>query len=137
MAKDTLAKQLLLELGYPKDKIQKEGLDLKIGPGFDELSAGQKQAICLVREILNKKRLVILDEATSNFDSSNEKEFQKVLFREFSGSTMLIISHRLPFVLQCDKVMRIQDGILMEMDSPKNLLLDSSSLQCNLSSLGK
>lgn len=115
------------ELGYPKTKLEKEGLDAIIGLESEGLSIGQQQAICLVREILSRKQIVVLDEVTSNFDAEGERRFKEVFFREFKGSTIMIISHRLDTVLHCDKVMVMDQGKILEFDSPNKLLEDTQS----------
>jgi len=107
--------------------MDKEGLDAKMGLECEGLSVGRLQAICLVREIVTKKRVVILDEVTSNFDHDSEKRFKDVFFREFAGSTILIISHRLDTVLHCDKVLVLDYGEMIEFDSPQELLKNPKS----------
>jgi len=98
-----------------------------MGLKCEGLSIGHLQAICLVREIISKKRIVILDEVTSNFDNDSEKKFKDVFFKEFAGSTIIIISHRLDTVLHCDKVIVLQKGEVLEFDSPEKLLKDQTS----------
>jgi len=128
---------LLLELGYPKSKLESEGLNAVIGVDCEGLSIGHQQAICLVREILSKKKVVVLDEVTSNFDSDSEKRFKEVFFREFKGSTIIIISHRLETVLHCNKVIVMDKGMIIEFDSPTKLLENPKSVFYNLAHTSK
>jgi len=108
-----------------------------IGIECEGISIGQQQAICLVREILSKKKIVVLDEVTSNFDAEGEKRFKEVFFREFKGSTIIIISHRLDTVLHCDKVMVMDKGRIVEFDSPNRLLENTSSVFYSLAHTSK
>lgn len=103
-----------------------------IGAGSEGLSVGHQQTISLVREILKKKKIVVLDEVTSSFDVDSEVIFKDVFFREFRGSTIFIISHRLETVLLCEKVIVMEKGSIKEFDSPKKLLLNRTSAFYNL-----
>jgi len=116
-----------LELGFPKEKLQNEGLKLQVGLESSDLSMANIQAIQLVREIISNKKIVILDEVTSHFDNKNEEKFREVFLREFSKSTIIIISHRLETILRCDKVMVLDRGNLVEFDNTTTLLNNPSS----------
>lgn len=118
---------MLLELGFPKEKLQNEGLKLQVGLESSDLSMANIQAIQLVREIISNKKIVILDEVTSHFDNKNEEKFREVFLREFSKSTIIIISHRLETILRCDKVMVLDRGNLVEFDNTTTLLNNPSS----------
>lgn len=59
------------------------------------LSAGQKQLVVMARALLDKHKLLILDEATASIDSATDAEISRVVHDQFEGVTVLIIAHRL------------------------------------------
>jgi ABC-type multidrug transport system fused ATPase/permease subunit len=69
-----------------KDKSENSesnGLDMKIAEGGSNLSTGEKQLLCIVRAILKKNKIVLLDEATANIDIKSEKKIQELINKEF------------------------------------------------------
>jgi hypothetical protein len=62
---------------------------------FISLSAGQKQLVVMARALLDKHKLLILDEATASIDSATDAEISRVVHDQFEGVTVLIIAHRL------------------------------------------
>ncbi|KAI3557746.1 ABC transporter [Colletotrichum abscissum] len=88
----------------------------------DWLSAGQKQLFCMTRAILRDSRVLLLDEATSSLDQATEQIVQDLIGSEFQGWTIIVIAHRLRAVVDFDKVVTLQDGKVVEFDSPKKLL---------------
>lgn len=91
-------------------------------------SSGQKQLLCLARAILQKNRIIILDEATACLDHETDIVVQKILRECFKDCTVLIIAHKLNSVLWCDKVVILKDGGVVEYDSPSVLLKNKRSL---------
>ena len=80
-----------------------DGLTTKIEKEGSNLSQGEKQLVCLARALLFKKKLVLMDEATSNIDVKTEKTIQSLIKERFVDSTVLVIAHRLNTILHCDK----------------------------------
>lgn len=97
-------------------------LELKISEGGNSFSTGQRQLICLARTVIQKNKILVLDEATANVDPQTDALIQRAIQDKFSECTVLTIAHRLDTVLNSDKVMVIDNGILLEFDSPKTLL---------------
>ena len=64
----------------------------------------------------------MLDEATASIDVVTEQVIQKLIAEEFKDSTVLTIAHRLNTIIASDKILVLENGILVEFDSPKNLL---------------
>lgn len=93
----------------------------------DNLSVGQRQLLCLARALLRKTRILILDEATAAIDFETDELIQKTIRSEFSDCTILTIAHRLNTIIDYDRIMLLQDGRLIEFDSPKKLLADSTT----------
>ncbi|KAK1656272.1 P-loop containing nucleoside triphosphate hydrolase protein [Colletotrichum phormii] len=90
------------------------------------LSAGQKQLFCLARAVLRKRSggIVLLDEATSNFDHATDEEVRKVLDEEFgeAGVTVVEVAHRLEAIVGYDVVVVMYEGWVVEVGKPRELL---------------
>ena len=93
-------------------------------PSADLLSAGERQLVQMTRAILRKNstQIVVLDEPTSNIDSSTDKALELIVREEFVGKTRLVIAHRLSTVVQSDKIVVMQRGQVLEFGSPKELM---------------
>ncbi|KAK1704894.1 P-loop containing nucleoside triphosphate hydrolase protein [Colletotrichum acutatum] len=114
------------------DALEKTGLKalfedkggLEANLNTDWLSAGQKQLFCMARAILRDSRVLLLDEATSSLDQATEQVVQDLIGSKFQDWTIIVIAHRLRAVVDFDKVVTLQDGKVVEFDSPKKLLED-------------
>lgn len=106
-----------------------DGLDTKIGLGGYGLSGGQKQRLMIARMLLKKSDTVILDEATSAMDVKTEEEIRDKLFGEEGDVTMLIISHRLSAIRNCDKIVVIRDGQIENIGDHEELARQSETYQ--------
>ncbi|CAK9795197.1 Multidrug resistance-associated protein 1 [Anthophora quadrimaculata] len=104
------------------------GLLHEISEGGDNLSIGQRQLICLARALLRKTKVLILDEATASVDLETDDLIQTTIRREFKDCTVLTIAHRLNTILDSDRVIVLDNGLIIEYDSPETLLRNSSSL---------
>lgn len=85
------------------------------------LSAGQRQLLCLARAELVNPALLILDEATSNLDLSTEAELQRAMRRLAQGRTTLLIAHRLQTARAADRIVVVENGLLVEQGSHREL----------------
>lgn len=72
-------------------------------------------------------QILCIDEATSNMDRRTDELIQYALRSAFRKSTVIIIAHRVQTVLDCDRIMVMGDGQLLEFDAPDKLLSDPSS----------
>jgi len=100
---------------YPK------GLNtMLIGEGGN-LSAGEKQLICLARALIRKNKIVMMDEATANVDHETDKFIHKQIKTKFSESTVLIVAHRLRTVIDADMIIFMESGTCKEYGSPYEL----------------
>ncbi len=98
------------------------GYDTAVGERGGNLSAGQRQFICLTRAILANPPILILDEATSNVDTNAERLMQKSLRRLVQRCTCLIIAHRLSTVTNTDRIIVLEQGRIVETGSHQELL---------------
>ena len=96
------------------------------------LSSGQSQLISLARVLLEKSKILCLDEATSNVDLQTNKTIKKIIEEEYCNSTILTIAHRLENVMDYDRVLVVGHGEIAENGNPKDLIQDKNSLFYNL-----
>jgi ATP-binding cassette subfamily C (CFTR/MRP) protein 1 len=105
----------------------KEGLDQNISENGSNLSIGEKQLICITRAILRKSKIIVLDEATASIDYKTEEIIQTALNELLSTSTMISIAHRIKTVMNADKILVLENGEIIEFDTPKQLLSNKNS----------
>lgn len=86
------------------------------------LSQGQKQLISFARTLLSDPAIMVLDEATSSIDVQTEKALQQGLNAMLQGRTSFIIAHRLSTIKNCDKIMYIDEGGILECGTHEELL---------------
>ena len=94
-----------------------EGLDTLIGDRGVLLSGGERQRLALARALLREPSLLILDEATSNLDSKNEKKIMGSIEKLHGDITILIIAHRLSTIKNADNIYFMENGDLIESGS--------------------
>jgi ATP-binding cassette subfamily B protein len=90
------------------------GLDTVVGERGAGLSVGQRQIVCFARAMLADPRLVILDEATSSFDSVTEARVQSALERLLAGRTSFVVAHRLSTIVHAHQVLVLEHGRVVE-----------------------
>ncbi|KAG0308528.1 hypothetical protein BGZ98_007707 [Dissophora globulifera] len=119
----------VLETGDLKAYVQAQegGLDSVITAGGKNLSAGQRQLVCLARALLAKSKVVVLDEATASVDLVTDALIQKAIRVDFAASTVITIAHRINTIIDYDRVLVVQQGQVAEYDTPVNLLRNPSS----------
>ena len=110
------------------ESLGEENLSAPVTENGENLSVGQRQLICLGRAILMKPLILIMDEATASVDREADKLIQKSIKTYFSNTTVLSIAHRLNTIADFNRVLVLQDGVLVEFDSPHELLSRENSL---------
>ncbi|MFU8795701.1 MAG: ABC transporter ATP-binding protein [Dehalococcoidia bacterium] len=98
------------------------GYETQVGERGENLSAGQRQLVCLARAILANPPIIVLDEATSNVDTHAERVMQRSFRRLMKGRTCLIIAHRLSTVTKADRIVVLDQGRIVEIGSHRELM---------------
>jgi HlyB family type I secretion system ABC transporter len=98
------------------------GYDTFIQEGSPNLSGGQKQRLAIARAVISNPRVLILDEATSALDPESEALVNANLLRIAKGRTMVIVSHRLSSLLDCDLIMVLDRGRTMDIGTHHELV---------------
>ena len=98
------------------------GFDTIIGEGGARLSGGERQRISIARAILKNAPILILDEATSALDTESEREVQKALENLMKDKTTFVIAHRLSTIVNCDRIIVMKEGRIVEQGTHQELL---------------
>ncbi len=104
-----------------------QGYDTWIEEGSANISGGQRQRLAIARALITNPRLMILDEATSALDPESEALVNASLVRVGKGRTMVIVSHRLSSLVNCDLIMVMDRGAVLDI-APHSTLLDRCSV---------
>ena len=99
-----------------------KGYDTVIGEDGGNLSAGQKQLLCIARVMLCLPPMLILDEATSSIDTRTEMKIQNAFAVMMKGRTSFIVAHRLSTIQSADVILFMKDGKIVEQGSHEELL---------------
>lgn len=96
--------------------------DTIVGEAGVILSGGQKQRLAIARAFIQKTKIILFDEATSNLDNETQGEIQKAISNLKNDYTILIIAHRLSTIVNCDKIMVIEDGKVSDEGTHEELI---------------
>ncbi|UJR34945.1 hypothetical protein I4U23_027723 [Adineta vaga] len=108
-------------------KEMSNGLQSTINENGSNLSVGQKQLLCLARAFLKKNKILVMDETTANVDNLMDEIIQRTICEKFRDCTVLTVAHRLRTVINSDRIMVLNNGELLEFDSPNALLSNPTS----------
>ena len=113
-ARAALAHDFILELP--------QGYHTVLGDRGQRLSGGQRQRIAIARALLKDSPILILDEATSELDTESEMLVQRALANLMTGRTVFVIAHRLSTIRRADKIIVLEDGMILESGTHDELL---------------
>ena len=103
-------------------------LNIKLKENGGNLSLGEKQLICMARIFLRKNKIVVMDEATSNIDNKTDLFIQDAVDNIFKNSTLITIAHKIPDLNKYNKIMVLDNGHLVEFDTPNKLLQNNNGI---------
>lgn len=98
------------------------GYDTYIEQGGSNVSGGQKQRLCIARALLKKPKILILDDSTSAVDTATDAKIRKALKEEIPETTKIIIAQRISSISHADRILVLDDGKIVGLDSHENLL---------------
>uniref|UniRef100_A0AC35TH94 Multidrug resistance-associated protein lethal(2)03659 n=1 Tax=Rhabditophanes sp. KR3021 TaxID=114890 RepID=A0AC35TH94_9BILA len=119
-----------LEHSHMKDFVVyklENGLQTIVTEAGSNFSVGQRQLLCLTRALLRRSRLIVLDEMSSSVDQQTDQLIQETIRQQFADSTIIAIAHRIDTLINYDKIMVMDQGTIVEYDTPAMLLSNKKS----------
>ena len=101
-----------------------EGYDTVIGEGGANLSGGERQRISIARVIMKDSPVIILDEATANVDTENERDLMQAIDALTKEKTIIMIAHRLKTVMNADQILVVDKGRIVQRGSHEELMAE-------------
>jgi subfamily B ATP-binding cassette protein MsbA len=99
-----------------------EGWNASVGDGGNRLSGGQRQRLSIARALHKDPPVLLLDEATSALDTESEHAVQQAINRLMEGRTTLVVAHRLSTIRHADRIVVLDQGIIVEEGSHEDLM---------------
>ncbi|CAF3717749.1 unnamed protein product [Rotaria sp. Silwood1] len=98
------------------------GLLMPVAESGSNLSIGQCQLICVCRAILKSSKILLIDEATANVDNDTDQMLQSIIAEITKNRTVLTIAHRLNTVIGSDRLLAVDNGMIVDFDVPNKVL---------------
>lgn len=97
---------------------------LLVADSGDNWSVGQKQLLCLGRIMLKRSKILFMDEATASVDSQTDAVVQRIIREDFADCTIISIAHRIPTVMDCDRVLVMDAGMFFTLFALSGMISD-------------
>jgi len=98
------------------------GVESVVGESGLGLSAGQKQRIAIARAIIRRPDVLILDEGTASLDRETEAAIENALGAVMGDCILIVVAHNLKTVERCDQIVVIEDGEIVELGTPRDMV---------------
>ena len=103
-------------MGFP------EGYETELEQGGVNVSGGQKQRLCIARALIKKPKVIIMDDSTSAVDVATDAKIRQALKVKLEGTTTIIIAQRITSVMDCDRIVVMNDGEIDGIGTHEELL---------------
>ena len=97
-------------------------LDYQVSEGGGNFSVGERQLLCLARVLLERNKVLILDEPTAHVDPTTERTIQNTVRDQLKECTVITVAHRLNTIRDCDKILVMEGGTAVEFDNYEELM---------------
>jgi len=105
-----------------------DGMNSIVAEGGSNFSVGQRQLLCLSRAILQKSKILVLDEASANVDGRTDQLLQHAVNKSFQESTIVSVAHRLDTIIDNDLILVLGNGEVLEYGTPAELISRNGAL---------
>lgn len=105
-----------------KEWLERVGMGERMRHQPNELSGGQKQRVAIARMLTKKTPIMVFDDSLSAVDTQTDEKIRTALGRDLAGTTTIIISHRITTLMDCDNVLVLEHGKLLQYGPPQTLL---------------
>ena len=119
---ETSLKTMRNEESSERTSLEDKLLDMRIEKSGSNLSLGQRQLVCIARALINRPKILLMDEATASVDQKTDEIIQRVIMEEMKQTTILTIAHRINTIITYDKIVVLDKGRKIEEGSPRSLI---------------
>lgn len=99
-----------------------QGYETMVGERGVTLSGGQKQRVAIARMLTKKTPVIVFDDSLSAVDTQTDEKIRSALGRDLGGATSIIISHRITTLMDCDNILVLDHGKVVQLGTPQELL---------------